>query len=103
VNNKSDNHEQKESRRQRAANGKRYSKTRIVARVSSWAGRSVQAMAWYRAEPVPTLGGRTAESLPSTPLLKGTNPGLQPPHHNHPQSANRRSSVVLRFAIISTG
>jgi hypothetical protein len=35
----------------------------IVARVSSWAGGSVQAMAWYRAEPIPAFGGRTAESL----------------------------------------
>jgi uncharacterized protein (DUF2384 family) len=35
----------------------------IVARVSSWAGGSVQAMAWYRADPIPAFGGRTAESL----------------------------------------
>ena len=35
----------------------------IVARVSSWAGGKVQAMAWYRAEPIPAFGGRTAESL----------------------------------------
>jgi hypothetical protein len=35
----------------------------IVARVSSWAGGRVQAMAWYRAEPIPAFGGRTAESL----------------------------------------
>jgi hypothetical protein len=35
----------------------------IVAHVSSWAGGWVQAMAWYRAEPIPAFGGRTAESL----------------------------------------
>ena len=35
----------------------------IVNRVSSWAGGQVQAMAWYRAEPIPAFGGRTAESL----------------------------------------
>lgn len=35
----------------------------IVARVSSWAGGRVQAMAWYRAEPIPAFGGRTAEAL----------------------------------------
>ena len=28
-----------------------------------WAGGSAQAMAWYRAEPIPAFGGRTAESL----------------------------------------
>jgi hypothetical protein len=35
----------------------------IVNRVSAWAGGQVQAMAWYCAEPIPTFGGRTAESL----------------------------------------
>jgi hypothetical protein len=35
----------------------------IIARVSSWAGGWVQALAWYRAEPIPAFGGRTAESL----------------------------------------
>jgi hypothetical protein len=35
----------------------------IVNRVSDWAGGQVQAMAWYRAEPIPAFGGRTAESL----------------------------------------
>ena len=28
-----------------------------------WAGGPLQAMAWYRAEPIPAFGGRTAESL----------------------------------------
>ena len=35
----------------------------ILNRVSDWAGGQVQAMAWYRAEPIPAFGGRTAESL----------------------------------------
>jgi uncharacterized protein (DUF2384 family) len=35
----------------------------IISRVSPWAGGPMQAMAWYRAEPIPAFGGRTAESL----------------------------------------
>jgi putative toxin-antitoxin system antitoxin component (TIGR02293 family) len=35
----------------------------IVARVADWAGGKDQAMAWYRAEPIPAFGHRTAESL----------------------------------------
>src|SRR5271169_500899 len=35
----------------------------IIARVSTWAGGRQQAMAWYRAEPLPAFGDRTAESL----------------------------------------
>jgi uncharacterized protein (DUF2384 family) len=35
----------------------------ILQRVQDWAGSAGQAMAWYRAEPIPALGGRTAESL----------------------------------------
>jgi Antitoxin Xre/MbcA/ParS C-terminal toxin-binding domain len=35
----------------------------ILTRVSAWAGAPAQAMAWYRAEPIPAFGGRTAESL----------------------------------------
>ena len=35
----------------------------IVSRVADWAGGVLQAMAWYRAEPLPEFGGRTAESL----------------------------------------
>jgi Antitoxin Xre/MbcA/ParS C-terminal toxin-binding domain len=35
----------------------------IIRRVSDWAGGPVQAMAWYRAEPIPAFGGRTAEAL----------------------------------------
>lgn len=35
----------------------------IVGRVSIWAGGRNQAMAWYRAEPLPAFGDRTAEFL----------------------------------------
>jgi uncharacterized protein (DUF2384 family) len=35
----------------------------IVGRIVDWAGGEKQAMAWYRAEPIPAFGGRTAEFL----------------------------------------
>lgn len=35
----------------------------IVSRVTEWAGGTQQAMAWYRAQPIPAFGGRTAEAL----------------------------------------
>ena len=35
----------------------------IINLVQGWAGGAAQAMAWYRAEPIPAFGGRTAESL----------------------------------------
>jgi uncharacterized protein (DUF2384 family) len=35
----------------------------IVSRVCDWAGGNEQALAWYRAQPLPAFGGRTAESL----------------------------------------
>jgi len=35
----------------------------IINRVREWAGGQQQAMAWYRAQPIPAFGGRTAESL----------------------------------------
>jgi uncharacterized protein (DUF2384 family) len=35
----------------------------IINLVQAWAGGPAQAMAWYRAEPIPAFGGRTAESL----------------------------------------
>lgn len=35
----------------------------IISRVSDWAGGKEQAMAWYRAQPIPAFGGRTAEAL----------------------------------------
>jgi hypothetical protein len=35
----------------------------IVSRISAWAGGKEQAFTWYRAEPIPAFGSRTAESL----------------------------------------
>jgi hypothetical protein len=35
----------------------------ILARVEPWAGGEAQALSWYRAEPIPAFGGRTAEAL----------------------------------------
>ena len=35
----------------------------IVSRIADWAGGKDQAIAWYRAQPIPAFGGRTAESL----------------------------------------
>lgn len=35
----------------------------IISRVTQWAGGKEQAMAWYRAQPLPAFGGRTAEAL----------------------------------------
>lgn len=35
----------------------------IINLVQAWAGGATQAMAWYRAEPIPAFGGRTAEAL----------------------------------------
>lgn len=35
----------------------------ILSRVQEWAGGKEQAMAWYRAQPIPAFGDRTAEAL----------------------------------------
>lgn len=35
----------------------------IISRVQDWAGGKEQAMAWYRAQPIPAFGDRTAEAL----------------------------------------
>jgi Protein of unknown function (DUF2384) len=35
----------------------------IIARVLAWAGGNQLAIDWYRSEPIPAFGGRTAESL----------------------------------------
>ena len=35
----------------------------IVAHVTDWAGGLEKAGAWYRSQPIPALGGRTAEAL----------------------------------------
>jgi hypothetical protein len=35
----------------------------IISRITGWAGGEQQALAWYRAYPIPAFGGRTAEAL----------------------------------------
>ena len=35
----------------------------IIGKVESWAGGVPAAMAWYRAQPIPAFGGRTAEAM----------------------------------------
>ena len=35
----------------------------IISRVRAWAGGEAQAMAWYRAQPIPALDSRTPEAL----------------------------------------
>lgn len=35
----------------------------IIHRVAEWSGGERRAFAWYRSEPIPAFGGRTAESL----------------------------------------
>ncbi|OBQ86449.1 MbcA/ParS/Xre antitoxin family protein [Mesorhizobium sp. WSM3873] len=54
-------------RSQRSATAKTQGRLRemleIISRVTDWAGGKEQAMAWYRAQPLPAFGGRTAEAL----------------------------------------
>lgn len=38
----------------------------IISRIREWAGGEVQAMAWYRSQPIPALDGRTPEALVKT-------------------------------------
>ncbi len=45
------------------AQGRMTEMLEIIARIKDWAGSDAQAMAWYRAQPIPALDGRTAESL----------------------------------------
>lgn len=45
------------------AQGRMTEMLEIIARVQDWAGGDAQAMAWYRAQPIPALDGRTAEAL----------------------------------------
>lgn len=51
----------------RLESGKVQARTRemleILGRIADWAGGEKQALAWYRAEPLPAFGGRTAEAL----------------------------------------
>lgn len=35
----------------------------IINRIADWAGGERQAFAWYRSQPIPAFGDRTAESL----------------------------------------
>ena len=35
----------------------------IISRISGWAGGALPALAWYRAQPLPAFGSRTAEAL----------------------------------------
>lgn len=35
----------------------------ILARVRDWTGGELQALSWYRSQPIPALDGRTAEAL----------------------------------------
>jgi len=35
----------------------------IVSRIADWAGGRERALAWYRTEPLPAFGGRTAEAM----------------------------------------
>jgi DNA-binding XRE family transcriptional regulator len=47
----------------RKAQGRLREMLEIISRISDWAGGEQQAMAWYRAQPLPAFGGRTAEAL----------------------------------------
>jgi hypothetical protein len=38
----------------------------IIDQVAKWAGGNNEAMVWYRTEPLPPFGCRTAESLVKT-------------------------------------
>jgi hypothetical protein len=37
--------------------------SRIIERLTPWAGSLDQAMAWYRSQPIPGFGNKTAEAL----------------------------------------
>jgi hypothetical protein len=37
--------------------------TKIIKRVTPWAGSADQASAWYRSQPIPAFGNRTAEAI----------------------------------------
>lgn len=55
---------QKTSRRDGPkAQGRMREMLEIINIAQGWAGGPAQAMAWYRAEPIPAFGGRTAEAL----------------------------------------
>jgi hypothetical protein len=55
---------QKSSRRDAAKTQARVAEMlEILNRIEAWAGGRRQALAWYRAQPIPALDGRTAEAL----------------------------------------
>jgi transcriptional regulator with XRE-family HTH domain len=49
--------------RARATQARLREMVEIIARVLPWAGSVQQAFAWYRAQPLPSFGDRTAEDL----------------------------------------
>ena len=49
--------------RSRATQARMREVTEILARVTGWAGSVMAAYAWYRAQPIPSLGDKTAEEL----------------------------------------
>ncbi|WP_109355914.1 DUF2384 domain-containing protein [Sphingorhabdus sp. EL138] len=36
---------------------------KIIERILEWAGSQDQAYAWYRTQPIPSVGGETAEAM----------------------------------------
>jgi large subunit ribosomal protein L7/L12 len=46
-----------------AASNVQTEKNEILHRIEAWAGSPQKARFWYRAEPIPAFGGRTAEAL----------------------------------------
>jgi hypothetical protein len=49
--------------RARATQARLREMVEIISRVLPWAGSVPQAFAWYRAQPLPSFGDRTAEDL----------------------------------------
>ena len=47
----------------RKAQSRMFEMIEILDRVRDWAGSDIQALAWYRSQPIPALDGRTAEAL----------------------------------------
>jgi uncharacterized protein (DUF2384 family) len=55
------------TKRDRSLAGKPQNRLRemleILSLAEDWAGGEIQALAWYRAQPIPALDGRTSEAL----------------------------------------
>lgn len=49
--------------RQRSTQARMREVVEILNRVAGWAGSSMAAYAWYRSQPIPSLGDKTAEEL----------------------------------------